>query len=396
MTVSIFFCYAHEDEDLLNKLKRHLCPLQRQGLIDVWHDRDISAGTEWEQEISQHLKAAHIILLLVSPDFMYSEYCYGVEMKRAIERHQRGEARVIPIIVRPVYWQGILGHLQALPTHAKPVRSWSDIDEAFVDVTQGIRTVVEQLAIKPVSPSEVSLSQASKQESVDASLTVLSPQPAKPLPSLRPEVVSLLHTLRDRDFISSVAFSPDGQTLASGSYDNTINLWNLTTGQEVRTLFGHTDEVWSVAFSPDGQTVASGSSDKSIKIWDVASSQEVRTLPGHTSYVSSVAFSPDGQTLASGSEDYTIKLWNVPTGKKLRTLTGHKLEVLSVAFSPDGQTLASGSRDKSIKIWNVTTRKEVRILSGHKGTISSMAFSSDGQSLASGSWDTTIKIWGNE
>jgi len=103
MSVSLFFCYAHEDEELLNKLKRHLWPLQRQELIAVWHDRDISAGTEWEHEISQHLNSAHIILLLVSPNFMYSEYCYGVEMKRAIERHQRGEARVIPIIVRPVY-----------------------------------------------------------------------------------------------------------------------------------------------------------------------------------------------------------------------------------------------------------------------------------------------------
>src|SRR5215471_11267290 len=148
MSVSIFFCYAHEDEDLLNKLKRHLWPLQRQGLIAVWHDCDISAGTEWEQEISQHLNAAQIILLLLSPDFMYSEYCYEVGMKRAIERHQRGEARVIPVIVRHVYWQGILGSLQALPTDAKPVRSWSDVDEAFYNVAEGIRTVVEHISGK--------------------------------------------------------------------------------------------------------------------------------------------------------------------------------------------------------------------------------------------------------
>src|SRR5438876_444620 len=147
MPVKIFFCYAHEDEDLLNKLKRHLWPLQRQELIAVWHDRDISAGTEWEREISQHLNEAQIILLLVSPDFMYSEYCYGVEMKRAIERHQRGEARVVPIIVRPVYWQGILGHLQALPTDAKPIMSslWYNVDEALFDVTEGIRKVIRLL-----------------------------------------------------------------------------------------------------------------------------------------------------------------------------------------------------------------------------------------------------------
>src|SRR6266849_6380920 len=106
MPVKIFFCYAHEDEVLLNKLKEHLRPLQRQGLIDIWYDRDIKAGTEWGQEISKHLNEAQIILLLISPDFMNSDYCYGKEMKRAIERHDREEACVIPVILRPVHWQG--------------------------------------------------------------------------------------------------------------------------------------------------------------------------------------------------------------------------------------------------------------------------------------------------
>src|SRR6266480_3613729 len=106
MPVTIFFCYAREDEALLNKFKTHLRPLQREGLIAVWHDRDISAGTEWEPEISKYLNTAQIILLLVSPDFMNSDYCYGIEMKQALERHERGEAKVIPIILRPVYWYG--------------------------------------------------------------------------------------------------------------------------------------------------------------------------------------------------------------------------------------------------------------------------------------------------
>ena len=101
-TTEILCCYAHEDQKLLNKLKAHLKPLQRQGLIDVWHDRDISAGTEWEQEIIKHLNEAQIILLLVSADFMSSEYCYSIEMKKAIEKHERGEARVIPVILRAV------------------------------------------------------------------------------------------------------------------------------------------------------------------------------------------------------------------------------------------------------------------------------------------------------
>jgi tetratricopeptide (TPR) repeat protein len=155
MPVKIFFCYAHEDELLLNKLKSQLTPLQRQGLIDVWYDRDISAGTNWEQQIKGHLDASQIILLLVSPDFMSSDYCYSIEMKRALERDERGEARVIPIILRYVYWQGVLGKLQALPTDARPIKSWSDLDEALYNVTEGIRKVIEEITPKSPPPSPV-------------------------------------------------------------------------------------------------------------------------------------------------------------------------------------------------------------------------------------------------
>jgi TIR domain len=150
MAVKIFFCYAHEDEELLNKLKTQLKPLQRQGLIDLWHDRDISAGTEWEREISTHLNDADIILLLVSPDFMNSDYCYSIEMKRAITRHEQGTTKVIPIILSYVHWQGEpLGKLQALPTDAKPVisASWYNLNEALFDVAEGIRKVIEKLDV---------------------------------------------------------------------------------------------------------------------------------------------------------------------------------------------------------------------------------------------------------
>ncbi len=154
MAVEIFFCYAHRDEDLLNKLKTHLIPLCREGLIDLlWHDRNISAGTEWEREIDTYLNKAQIILLLVSPDFIASEYCYSIEMKRAIERHEQNEARVIPIILRHVYWQvEPLSRLQALPKDAKPVNSWQDEDEAFFNVVQGIRNTIEELNVQTQAP----------------------------------------------------------------------------------------------------------------------------------------------------------------------------------------------------------------------------------------------------
>ena len=154
-SIEVFCCYAHEDQRLLLKLKTHLTPLQREGLITLWADVNINAGIEWEKEIDRHLYAARIILLLISPDFMASEYCYSVEMQRAMERHERGEARVIPIILRPVFWQGApFGKLQALPANASPIigGKWHHQDEAFYAVAEGIRDAVEALAIKNPAP----------------------------------------------------------------------------------------------------------------------------------------------------------------------------------------------------------------------------------------------------
>lgn len=145
--VEVFCCYARKDQPLLLELKTHLTPLQREGLITLWADTDINAGIEWEEEIRRHLNSAQIILLLISPDFIASEYCYSVEMQRAIERHERGEAQVIPIILRPVDWQGMpFGKFQALPTNASPVTSgkWHHQDEAFYEVAKGIRDAVAE------------------------------------------------------------------------------------------------------------------------------------------------------------------------------------------------------------------------------------------------------------
>ena len=148
--VEIFFSYSHEDEELRDKLAKHLKLMQRQGVINAWHDRKIMPGTEWKNQIDTHLDAAQVILLLISTNFIASDYCYDLEMKRAMERHQVGEAMVIPIILRPVEnWQNSpFGKLQALPKDGKPVNTWDNLDEALVNIAQGIRTVVKSIKEK--------------------------------------------------------------------------------------------------------------------------------------------------------------------------------------------------------------------------------------------------------
>jgi hypothetical protein len=144
--IEVFFSYAHEDEELRDKLARHLSILRRHGVITAWYDRQITAGTEWAGEIDTHLNTANIILLLISADFLDSDYCYDVELKRAMERHETREARVIPVILRPVDWHDApFGKLKPLPKNGKPVTSWENRDEAFVSIAKGIRMAVEQL-----------------------------------------------------------------------------------------------------------------------------------------------------------------------------------------------------------------------------------------------------------
>ncbi len=195
------------------------------------------------------------------------------------------------------------------------------------------------------------------------------------------------------DRVYTVAFSPDGTMLASGGSDNTVKLWEVATGTNAATLYGHTDPINSVAFSPDGGILASGSWDNEIKLWEVATGTNTATLPGHTSWVWSVAFSPDGTMLASGSFDKTVKLWDVATETNTATFSDHTGVVRTVAFSADGTTIASTSDDSTVKLWNVTTKGKIATLKGHKAETYSVAFSPDGTTLASGSNDGTVLLW---
>ena len=192
--------------------------------------------------------------------------------------------------------------------------------------------------------------------------------------------------------INSMAFSPEGQILASGSADRTVKLWNLDSNVPLCTLSGHSSLIDTVAFSPDGRLLASGSWDHTIKLWDIETRELIHTL-SDSGWIKSIAISSDGKTLFSGSADRTIKIWDLETGKVQKTLSGHSSAVHAVAIAPEGRIIASGSADKTIKLWNLNNGEVELTLDGHSDAVNSLTFSSSSQVLISGSADKTIRLW---
>jgi WD40 repeat protein/class 3 adenylate cyclase len=195
--------------------------------------------------------------------------------------------------------------------------------------------------------------------------------------------------------ITSLAWAPDGQTLASGAADRSIRLWNPAAGVFIRELVGHTDVVSGLAWAPDGQTLASGaegSAGPSIRLWQPATGTFLRAREGHVGAVTSLAFAADGSVVASGSMDETVRLWHVADGTLIRTLGRHSGTIWAVAFAPNGQTLAATAAS-AIWLWRVADGTRTRILEGHRYRVTSLAWAPDGQVLASGSWDGTVRLW---
>jgi WD40 repeat protein len=316
------------------------------------------------------------------------------------------------------------------------LNGYRDFDQAF-DVQPG-KTSTVTAKLEPLELPTLS-------GPATAPILAVSPAVPPPVTPTRPSVPDFVlnRTLKAHSgWVTGVAFSPDGQRLASGSWDRTVKFWQVssgeqlsavaskmkevqslafsrdghwlatenssdtvalrdpTTGQEMLALpsdkpLGVLGSTWvySIAFSPDGQWLASGVDDKTVRLWDVKTGRKVRDLTGLPRRVIYIAFSPDGRLLATGDDDKTIRIWDVSSGEQVYKLSGHKRPVYAVAFSPNGHWLASASADKTVKLWDLTVGREVRTLSGHENVVTSLAFSPDGRWLVSGSWDKTIRLW---
>ena len=195
--------------------------------------------------------------------------------------------------------------------------------------------------------------------------------------------------------VTSVSCSPDGTCIVSGSWDNTVRVWEVATGTEVVKLEGHTGRVNSASWSPDGTRIVSGSYDNTVRVWEVATGTEMMKLKGHTDDVTSASWSPDGTRIISGSEDETVRVWEVATGADVVKLEGHTLRVISVSWSPDGARIVSGSGswDFTVRVWDVTTGIVVMKLEGHSKDVTSVSWSPDGSRVVSGSYDKTVRVW---
>ena len=359
----VFISYSHKDKRYLEKFRAHLASSVQQGELEIWDDTRIEPGSHWEDEIKQAIASAKVFILLVSADFMASEYIMENELPSILDAVKQGEVTVLTVFVSPsAYRLTDLAQFQAFNPPSRPLSKLPQHEREAV--WSKLAKTVNKLVAK------------------------------EPLPSLSsPAETRLLTYSGHTRAVYAVAWSPDGQYIASAGDDQTVQVWNATTGDTIITYRGHSDWVRAVAWSPDGQYIASAGADRTVQVWNATTGDTIITYRGHSDWVRAVAWSPDGQYIASAGADRTVQVWNATTGDTIITYRGHSDWVRAVAWSPDGQYIASAGADRTVQVWNIATAEAITVYLGHPDDVRSVAWSPDGQYIASAGADGTIQVW---
>lgn len=351
----IFISYCRKDEPFLYELQTHLKLLKREGLVQTWHDRLIDPGANWEKEIDHQLESASVILLLVSPDFLASEYCWGKEVARALERHASGQALVVPIIVRICDWKSTdLSTLQVLPKDGLPVRRWSDSDEAYLDILSSLRRMLVQSLAKY------------EQSAADSEAPKSRPAPARsadPPRGVRFRLELGMHGAS----ISRIAVDAAGSFLVTGSEDKTARVWSLRDGRLLRILrppigSGHEGKIFAVAISPDARWIAAGvwSECHSIYLFECKSGKFDRRLGPLPSAVQHLAFNSQGTRLAvSLIGAVGLKVLEMETGKELFAANNLSDRNNWATYLP-GDQLVTSSQDGFLRLYDADHQLLIR------------------------------------
>jgi WD40 repeat protein len=280
------------------------------------------------------------------------------------------------------------GKLLASASEDGVVRLWDVANRKVKHILKGHQGMVRSVAFSPDGKLL-----ASAGDDMMVKLWDLTGKTANPVAEPKTELVHFLK--REDDWYKQLAITRDGKTLAAASsgVQEAIEIWDLPTRRHQATLKGHSQTIWSLAFSPDGKSLITGSADHSAKLWELPAGKEKATLKGHKGDVRAVAFSPDGKTVATGSYDTSIKLWDTATGKELGEFKGHRDQIRCLAFSGDGKFLASGSADRSAKVWDLASGKEKPTRIGHAGVVNCLMFSPDSSLLLTGGDDSIVQLW---